>query len=1118
MNASVNSIFLIFFLVAGSAVSAQNLSNRGRAFWVGYGHHQFMEYGRGNRQEMVLYFSAEEAARVTVTIKGTSYRETYVVAANSVVASKPLPKGLEATTPSVIDSRLYNLPPSYGGSGSEGIFTNKGIHIESDVPIVAYAHIYGESSSGATMLMPVDTWGYSYTSLNTRQYFTSSSQSCFSWMYVVAAHANTRVRITPSVPTRSGMPANQAFDITLQEGDIYQVVAAQTSENGGYDLTGTAVQSIANAQGECYPVAVFSGSSRTTITCNESPDGSGDNIMQQIFPHQAWGRQYLTTPSLVDNNFRQFNMNVFRIVVSDPTTVVKKNGMTLYGLTNNLYYEYQSNTPDFIETDKPVLVAQYFPSQSACDYTGSGDPEMIYISPVEQAIKKTGFLRNDKESIAVNYLSLVIPDNGLPSLTIDGQQDFSVTYPHPNRPGYTIVVKRWPGKNAQCLVQSDSGFTAITYGLGVAESYGYNAGTLINNLSGVPFTRNAYNESDSANTYACLGTTVELSVLMRYQPEQLAWNLASLSGVLSPAENVVQANPVATEEVELNGIHYYRYALSGTYRFLKAGTYRVPVFATHPLVDVCDHTENIPFEITVQPAPEAGFVVQNESCQGDAPIGFEASANYADGGSIQDWKWEFTGGSLSQSASGQAVSARFEQGSYQARLLAISSNGCAAETVQPFSVALRPARPDFSLDAVLPCTGADILLKEDAPDPQVKSWYWDFGDGEAIDLSANGYTQTKQFMKAGSITVRHVVRYDNNCASDTAQQTIILGRGPEPDLALGNDCLPEDGKFVFQNNTVSADGGPLQHYWNFGDSEAGAGNPNESDAASPSHVFASSSYTIRYQVSSQLGCRTDTSFTMRFKRSPAATYTPAGPMSWCVSEKGPVNLAFGSITNGVNGSGIYFGAGLTTAGQLSPAAAGVGQHQGGYIAVSDEGCRDTTRFGFEVKPVPQVSAGPDLQVRAGNSIQLNGKVTGLASATWRWEPAALLSDAGSLTPVYNATREQQFVLSASDANGSCTSSDTMAVYLLQAVTVPNVFSPNQDGIHDRWEIPNLAAYKDCTVEVFNRYGQQVFSSRGYTNPWNGTSNGKPLPAGTYYYLIQLQHGFGRLSGSVTLIR
>jgi gliding motility-associated-like protein len=59
------------------------------------------------------------------------------------------------------------------------------------------------------------------------------------------------------------------------------------------------------------------------------------------------------------------------------------------------------------------------------------------------------------------------------------------------------------------------------------------------------------------------------------------------------------------------------------------------------------------------------------------------------------------------------------------------------------------------------------------------------------------------------------------------------------------------------------------------------------------------------------------------------------------------------------------------------------------------------------------------------------------------------------------------------------------------------------------------------VQVFNRYGQIVFESRGYTKPWDGTlggNNGKTLPFGTYYYVIEPGNGRKPVTGYVTLLK
>lgn len=75
------------------------------------------------------------------------------------------------------------------------------------------------------------------------------------------------------------------------------------------------------------------------------------------------------------------------------------------------------------------------------------------------------------------------------------------------------------------------------------------------------------------------------------------------------------------------------------------------------------------------------------------------------------------------------------------------------------------------------------------------------------------------------------------------------------------------------------------------------------------------------------------------------------------------------------------------------------------------------------------------------------------------------------------------------------------------IEVPNVFSPNGDGINDTWDIKNLSLYPECVVKVYNRWGAVVFDQKGYGTlekpEWKGTSLGFiPLPFGVYYYVIE----------------
>jgi len=1353
----------VVILLSCLQTHGQNLSNKGKSFWVGYGHHQFMEPGWQNQQEMVLYLSAEEPATVTVTLDGTTWTRTYTIPANTVIATDPIPKT------GTFDARLYSVPPTFGGTGGEGLFTRKGIHITSNVPIVAYAHIYGSASSGATMLMPEETWGYYYVSLNSEQNYMPD---CFSWMFVIAKENNTVVEITPSVLTRNSKPAGVPFTVTLNRGQIYQVVGA-TQGSSGFEMTGTTVRSITNSDDTCYPVAVFSGSSRTSIACSGNVGSSGDNNIQQIFPSQAWGKHYLTAPTSTDNSAASFMTNPFKVVVKDPATIVKRNGQQLTGLQNNSYYRFESNTPDFIEADKPILVAQYMSSTGACDNTfGDGDPEMIYISPVEQSIKKIGFYRNNMEAINVNYLTMIIPTNGTKSLKIDGVlNNWDHVQTHNNMPGYSIVVKRWLARKAQALVESDSAFTAITYGLGSVESYGYNAGTLINNLNVIGVIHNEQDTSSFKNDFTCTQTPVELSVLLAYKPTEMQWNISKLGALITPNADVTMTNPQPTGEELVKGVPYYKYTLPGTYLFSTIGSYEIPIINTHPSIEKCDHKEEVKIIVDVKRKPTASFTTDFTGCTLDT-VYFKGDSS-GNGYSIDRWKWTFPGNVID---SGGLVRRKFPVGAQNIQLSVISKEGCLADTMIVVNVADKPVA-DFSTAPAALCEGGGVLLTDQSTyggTAPMKNWYWNFGN-DTTASPAQGTPQTAHYSKYGTYTIAHVVGISELCLSDTIKKQVTVYANPNTAFTYPTNCLEVDGLVQFNSTSTTADGQPItSHTWDFGDANATPTNPNTATIASPQHSYTKfGTYTIKYTVSTAQGCSKDTTVNANFNLKPALTYAAALP-AVCVNDKNIISVAKATVTNGVTGTGIYKGTGVNQSGVFSPSVAGAGTHtiwyifttQGGcvdsisstitvhpkpqpvftandniclgevvniadqssvsagtitnwkwiygdgtnetrtdntpftktftawknytikLVTVSDRGCTSDTAtrtvavhaipvpaftlpasicmpdgtarftnqstvpdnaaltyqwafgdggtattaspvyryqdagvytvsltttsvFGckatqekvldafftqpmadFTVSPdtlcqgadnvftdrsvdaknnivswawtfgdgstssernpvkrytepgdyavqltvtngagcvsapytgsvvvylQPVIDAGPSFIVTQGTMVTFHATANDSTVLNFRWTPPYGLSDPTALHPTLQAMEDQLYTLTAI-GEGSCTATDELSVKVFKPVTVPNAFSPNGDQMNDRWVLTNLAEYDDCTVEVFNRYGQRVYYSEGYRTPWDGTYKGHLLPQATYYYIIKLNHGFAPLTGYVVILQ
>ncbi len=168
---------------------------------------------------------------------------------------------------------------------------------------------------------------------------------------------------------------------------------------------------------------------------------------------------------------------------------------------------------------------------------------------------------------------------------------------------------------------------------------------------------------------------------------------------------------------------------------------------------------------------------------------------------------------------------------------------------------------------------------------------------------------------------------------------------------------------------------------------------------------------------------------------------------------------------------------------------------------------------IQIKELPVVNAGLDRRILKGESIEL--AATG-AFASCRWEPHNSLEFPDSPNPRVSPQATHSYIVTATSAEG-CQLSDTVVVFVLDKFPVPNAFSPNSDGMNDAWEIPTIENYPDCVVAVYNKWGNEVFYSKGYQSPWDGTFKGKALPAGTYYFTLRLGSKRNPVKGSLLII-
>lgn len=138
-------------------------------------------------------------------------------------------------------------------------------------------------------------------------------------------------------------------------------------------------------------------------------------------------------------------------------------------------------------------------------------------------------------------------------------------------------------------IYSDSGFNAIAYGYGNAETYGYSAGT---NVKDIYQYMSVQNQQATVNFPAtCKNTPFYFSMTFPYQPTSIQWVFGPALNALGIADVTVPA-PAPTGTTIVNGKTLYIYKLPNPYTISTIGTYPVKVIATNPTADGCGGTGN----------------------------------------------------------------------------------------------------------------------------------------------------------------------------------------------------------------------------------------------------------------------------------------------------------------------------------------------------------------------------------------------------------------------------------------------------------------------------------------------------------------------------------------------
>jgi len=558
--------------------------------------------------------------------------------------------------------------------------------------------------------------------------------------------------------------------------------------------------------------------------------------------------------------------------------------------------------------------------------------------------------------------------------------------------------------------------------------------------------------------------------------------------------------------------------------YAAAGSYNVSLTITSAAG--CTSTVAVK-PVLVNPLPTANFGISSPACENRNIVFTDSSA--ANAGNLVKWTWDFGNGSNIVLSSPSSVNHKYTAyGTYNVTLLVESNKGCISPQLQkPVKINPLP-QPGFISPAIcLSDPYAPFTDTSKIAAGSIVAWSWNFGDPKASTLNPNtslSQNPTHRYTLTGSYTATLVVLSDQGCVDSISQNFTVNGSIPLAGFTVQNATTLCSNREVVITNNSSVDFGQLVKtviYWDFAnDTTIQTVDNMPTTGKNYKHTYsefgspATKSYTIKMISYSGINCLNEITKTITVLATPSVRFNAIPEVC---SNSPAFQLSQAGITNVLPGNGVYSGPGVSATGLFNPATAGDGIHTLRYTYTGTNSCTNFMEQTITVNPTPTANAGPDKTVLEGGSVQLTPALFSGFPVTYLWSPSTGLDSVTIPDPHASPTDDITYTLTVSSEKG-CSSTDQVFVKVLKTPQIPNIFSPNGDGIHDRWEIAFLETYPGATVEIFNRYGQRIYYSVGYSKPWDGTVNGKPVPVGTYYYIVDPKNGRKKQAGYVDIIR
>ncbi|THU39272.1 T9SS type B sorting domain-containing protein [Niastella caeni] len=426
------------------------------------------------------------------------------------------------------------------------------------------------------------------------------------------------------------------------------------------------------------------------------------------------------------------------------------------------------------------------------------------------------------------------------------------------------------------------------------------------------------------------------------------------------------------------------------------------------------------------------------------------------------------------------------------------NNGCAVSASVPVTVRTLPAST-FIITPANVCLGTPQIITYTGNASGTATYDW-FGFAGATVQSGSGQgPYTILFNNPATYNLQLQVT-DNGCVSTITTNPVIIST-PVSSAFSVSDSVICAGSTITATYTGSGAGYATATWgWGGGTVQSGSG-------FGPYTVKYNRSGIINLTVRDGACVSVARSRLINVLPSPVAAFTP-DTKAGCT----PYKVTFNNQSQNTDAWKWTFGDGGTST-SVSPSYTynNTGVYTVTLIVSSQGKCSDTLvqtnlinvkeypEASFTVSPVENVP----IEMHLANFAFAN---TSKGATTYKWD----FGDGSYFPSTANASHQYQYpgnyTVTLHAINDIGCEDTAVRKFLMvipdKVLIVPNVFSPNGDGINDKWEIAGLRGVTNCSVEIFNRWGQSIYNSNGYSTPWDGSWKGKPVPIATYYYVIK----------------